>query len=265
MDSHTVSKPSDQRSADDLRFEIMRLVDEYCALVHAPKRFTPGHSAVPVSGRVFDSSDVCALVDSALEFWLTAGPFNDKFQSELARRIGARYAITVNSGSSANLVAFSALTSPLMRERRLPAGSEVISAAAGFPTTVNPIMMWGAVPVFVDVDIPTYNIVPDLVEEAITPKTRAIMAAHTLGNPFEAARLAEIAKKRGLFLVEDCCDALGATLGGRHVGTFGDAGTLRRVRRLRHFLSGFARLHRCGRQPRRGYAARCGCGGGLCR
>ena len=137
-----------------------------------------------------------------------------------------RYALTVNSGSSANLVAFSALTSPLLRERQVPAGSEVITAAAGFPTTVNPAMMCGMTPVFVDVDIPTYNIIPDLVEEAVTPKTRAIMVAHTLGNPFDAVRLADIAKRHKLFLIEDCCDALGATLAGRHVGTFGDVGTL---------------------------------------
>jgi CDP-6-deoxy-D-xylo-4-hexulose-3-dehydrase len=214
------------RSADALRAEIMRLVDEYCELVHAPKPFMPRQSAVAVSGRVFDSSDVRSLVDSALDFWLTAGRFNEQFQSALARRVGARYAVTLNSGSSANLVALAALTSPLLGERRLRPGSEVITAAAGFPTTVNPAMMWGMVPVFIDVDIPTYNISPDQVEAAITPKTRAIMAAHTLGNPFDAARIAEIAKRHNLFLIEDCCDALGATLDGKHVGTFGDAATL---------------------------------------
>lgn len=204
----------------------MRLVDEYCGLVHGPKPFVPGESGVAVSGRVFDGSDVKSLIDSALEFWLTAGRFNDEFQTSLANRVGARYALTVNSGSSANLVAFSALTSPLLRDRQIRPGAEVITAATGFPTTVNPSMMWGMTPVFVDVDIPTYNIIPDLVEEAITPNTRAIMVAHTLGNPFDAARLAEIAKRHHLVLIEDCCDALGAKLNGRHVGTFGEIGTL---------------------------------------
>jgi CDP-6-deoxy-D-xylo-4-hexulose-3-dehydrase len=167
-----------------------------------------------------------SLIDSALEFWLTAGPFNERFQLQLAKRIDARYALTVNSGSSANLVAFSALTSPLLRDRRLEPGSEIITAATGFPTTVNPMLLWGMVPVFIDIDIPTYNILPETVEAAITPRTGAIMAAHTLGNPFDAARVADIAKRHKLFLIEDCCDALGATIGGRHVGTFGDIGTL---------------------------------------
>jgi len=214
------------RTADDLHDEIMGLVEEYCNLMHRRKPFLPGHSTIPVAGRVFDSTDVKSLVDSALEFWLTAGRFNEQFQSELAKRIGARYALTMNSGSSANLVAFSALTSPLLRDRKVEPGSEVVTAAAGFPTTVNPAMMWGMTPVFVDIDLPTYNILPHLVEEAITPKTKAIMVAHTLGNPFDAARLAEIANRHNLWLIEDCCDALGATLHGRHVGTFGEIGTL---------------------------------------
>lgn len=214
------------RSEAEIKAEIMALVDEYCAVVHAPKPFVPGQSPVPVSGRVFDTTDVRSLVDSSLEFWLTAGRFNEAFQTRLAKRIGVRSALTVNSGSSANLVAFAALTSPLLRERRIEPGSEVITAATGFPTTVNPSLMWGMTPVFVDVDIPTYNIIPERVEEAITPKTRAIMVAHTLGNPFEAKRLAEIAEKHDLFLIEDCCDALGATHHGQHVGTFGDMGTL---------------------------------------
>jgi CDP-6-deoxy-D-xylo-4-hexulose-3-dehydrase len=226
MTSSLPSSPGADRSPEDLRAAIMRLVDEYCAVVHGGKTFLPGQSDVPVSGRVFDSSDVRSLVDSALEFWLTSGRFNEQFQADLARRIGVKYALTLNSGSSANLVAFSALTSPLLRHRALAPDSEVITAATGFPTTVNPMMLWGMVPVFIDVDIPTYNILPETVEEAITPKTRAIMAAHTLGNPFDAERIAEIAKRHKLFLIEDCCDALGATLNGRHVGTFGDIGTL---------------------------------------
>jgi len=209
-----------------IRRRIHELVDLHFALAHARKPFSPGLSGVPVSGRAFDASDVKSLVDAALEFWLTTGHYNEEFQLALAKRIGVNYALTVNSGSSANLVAFSALTSHFMRERQIAVGSEVITAAAGFPTTVNPSIMWGMIPVFVDVDIPTYNVITDLVESAVTPRTRAIMVAHTLGNPFDAARLAEIAKRHDLFLIEDCCDALGATLGGRHVGTFGDAGTL---------------------------------------
>src|SRR5580704_9009523 len=217
---------SPARSPEDVRTDIMDLVEEYFRVAHGAKPFVPGESTVPISGRTFDATDVKSLVDSALEFWLTSGRYNEKFQADLAKRVGARYALTVNSGSSANLAAFSALTSPLLRDRKLEPGSEVITAAAGFPTTVNPMMLWGMVPVFIDIDIPTYNVLPQTVEAAITPKTRAIMAAHTLGNPFDARRIAEIAKRHKLFLIEDCCDALGATIDGRHVGTFGDIGTL---------------------------------------
>ena len=226
MSSVLSPRAAKARSEESVRLEIMALVDEYYRLRHAGGPFSAETSPVPVSGRVFDASDMQSLVDSALDFWLTTGRFNDEFQTKLAARVGARYAMTVNSGSSANLVAFSALTSPMMRERRLEPGSEVITAAAGFPTTVNPSMMWGMTPVFVDVDIPTYNILAERVEEAITDKTRAIMAAHTLGNPFRADLLAELAEKHDLWLIEDCCDALGATLNGRHVGTFGEVGTL---------------------------------------
>ena len=215
-----------ERSTETIRSEIMALIDEYYAVAHRRQPFSRDSSPVPVSGRVYDAHDMMSLVDSALDFWLTTGRFNEAFQTRLAKRIGVRYATTVNSGSSANLVAFAALTSHLLGERQVQPGSEVITAGTGFPTTVNPAMLMGMVPVFVDVDIPTYNIVPDLVEEAITPKTRAIMVAHTLGNPFDAARLADIAKRHRLFLIEDCCDALGATFNGRHVGTFGDIGTL---------------------------------------
>lgn len=214
------------RSEETIRLEIMALVDEYYAVRHARPLFIPGDSPVPVSGRVFDASDIKSLVDSGLDFWLTAGRFNEEFQAKLAERVGTRYAMTANSGSSANLIAFTALTSPMMRERRIEPGSEVITAATGFPTTVNPSMMCGMVPVFVDVDIPTYNILADRVEGAITEKTRAIMVAHTLGNPFQADQLAKLADKHDLWLVEDCCDALGATLNGKHVGTFGEVGTL---------------------------------------
>jgi CDP-6-deoxy-D-xylo-4-hexulose-3-dehydrase len=218
--------PGGVRTEEQIRAEIMALVEEYCRVVHEPRPFVAGHSAVPVSGRVFDASDVKSLIAASLEFWLTTGRFNDEFQQRLGARIGARHVLTVNSGSSANLVAFSALTSPLLRDRQVLPGSEVITAAAGFPTTVNPAIMSGMVPVFVDVDIPTYNVIPDQVEAAITPQTRAIMVAHTLGNPFDAIRIADIAKRHRLWLIEDCCDALGATVGGKHVGTFGAIGTL---------------------------------------
>jgi CDP-6-deoxy-D-xylo-4-hexulose-3-dehydrase len=226
VDDRVTASPSATRDAETVRAEIMALVTEYCALAHAPKPFDPERSPVPVNGRVFDASDVRTLVDSALEFWLTTGRFNRAFEERLAKRVGVRYAHTVNSGSSANLIAFSGLTSHLLRERALKPGDEVITAAAGFPTTVNPALQWGAVPVFVDITLPAYNIDVAKVAEAITPRTRAIMVAHTLGNPFDAPALARLADEHGLFLVEDCCDALGATIDGRHVGTFGDVGTL---------------------------------------
>ena len=222
----TQAKTTTARDPKVVHAEIMALVGEYCELVHTPKPFEAGQSAAPVNGRVFDGSDVKTLVDSALEFWLTTGRYNTQFQERLAKRIGVRYAQTVNSGSSANLIAFTALTSPLLRERALKPGDEVITAAAGFPTTVNPALQCGMVPVFVDITIPTYNIDVEAVAAAITPKTRAIMVAHTLGNPFDAPALARLAAEHDLFLVEDCCDALGATIGGKHVGTFGDIGTL---------------------------------------
>lgn len=214
------------RSADDIRGEIMRLVDEYAALRHAPAPFLAGQSPVPVSGRVYDGSDIKSLVDSALEFWLTTGRFNDAFEERLAQILGARYVLTVNSGSSANLVAFSALTSHLLKDEALRPGDEVITAATGFPTTVNPILLHGLVPVFVDIAVPTYNIDTAPLEAAIGPRTRAIMLAHTLGNPFDLGAVTALAKRHGLYLVEDCCDALGAHYGGRQVGTFGDVGTL---------------------------------------
>ena len=209
-----------------LRSTILDLVGRYHELAHVQKPFIPGSSAVPVSGRVYDSSDMKMLVDSALDFWLTTGRFNAEFESKLAKRIGVRHALTVNSGSSANLVAFSALTSPRQKGRQLKPGDEIITCATGFPTTVNPAIMWNMTPVFVDVDIPTYNIKVDAIEDAITPRTKAIMVAHTLGNPFDVKAIKEICDRRGLLLIEDCCDALGATVDGQHVGTFGDIGTL---------------------------------------
>lgn len=212
--------------AEALRAQILDLVGEYHRLAHPTPVFTPGHSAAPVSGRVFDARDMQALVDSALDFWLTTGRFNAEFETRLARYVCARKALTVNSGSSANLVAFSALTSHTLRQRALQPGDEVVTCATGFPTTINPILLWGMVPVFVDVDIPTYNIDVEGVEAAITPKTKAIMVAHTLGNPFDALAIKALCARHGLWLIEDCCDALGAKIDGRHVGAFGDIGTL---------------------------------------
>ena len=211
--------------AEEIRRQIHDLVAQYHTLKHATPAFEPGVSAVPVSGRVYGPSDMQMLADSMLDFWLTTGRFNEAFEKRFAERVGAKHVITVNSGSSANLVAFSTLTSPRLRDRQLKPGDEVITAATGFPTTVNPTLHWGLVPVFVDVKLKTYNIDPDQIEAAITPKTRAIMIAHTLGNPFDIAPIKAICDKHGLFLIEDCCDALGATYDGKHVGTFGHVGT----------------------------------------
>jgi CDP-4-dehydro-6-deoxyglucose reductase, E1 len=214
------------RNADELREEILRLVALYAETAHAPAPFEAGRSPVPVSGRVYGAREMQLLVDSALDFWLTTGRFNAEFEARLARTIGVRYLLTCNSGSSANLLAVSALTSHLVGADRLQPGDEVITCATGFPTTVNPILQNGLVPVFVDVDIPTYNIDVTQLEAALSPRTRAIVLAHTLGNPFDVAAVTAFAEKHGLFLVEDCCDALGATYEGRQVGTFGDVGTL---------------------------------------
>jgi CDP-6-deoxy-D-xylo-4-hexulose-3-dehydrase len=212
--------------AEELRADILKSVAAYHAQAFPPKDFVPGKSPVPVSGRVFDAGDLVSLVDASLDFWLTTGRFNDLFEARLSAYLGVKRLYTVNSGSSANLLAFAALTSHLLGDRALKAGDEVVSVAAGFPTTLNPILLYGCVPVFVDVDIPTYNTLPGLVESAITEKTRAIFMAHTLGNPFDAEAIAAIAKKRGLWLIEDCCDALGGTLRGRKLGSFGDLATL---------------------------------------
>lgn len=212
--------------ADELRAQILDLVAQYHRAAHPPRPFTAGQSPAPVSGRVFDARDMQALVDSALDFWLTTGRFNAAFEQRLASYVGAKRALTVNSGSSANLVAFSALTSHTLKSRQLQPGDEVITCATGFPTTVNPILLWNMTPVFVDVDIPTYNVDVAAIEAAITPRTRAVMIAHTLGNPFDVRAVKELCDRHGLFLIEDCCDALGATVDGKHVGSFGDIGTL---------------------------------------
>lgn len=213
-------------NAEALREEILRLSEEYALLVHGPKEFLAGASAVPVSGKVLGAKEMRFLVDSALDFWLTTGRFNDEFEARLAKAAGVALALTTNSGSSANLLAMTALTSPTLKDKALKPGDEVITCATGFPTTVNPALQNGLVPVFLDVELGTYNVDISALEEALSPRTRAVMIAHTLGNPFNLDAIDAFAKKHGLYLVEDCCDALGATYRGKPVGTFGIFGTL---------------------------------------
>ena len=210
----------------DLRQQIAKLVDEYAQIALAAQPFAPGMTAVPPSGKLIGAQELKNMVEASLDGWLTTGRFNDQFEAELANFMGVKHLITVNSGSSANLVAFNTLTSPKLGDRAIKPGDEVIGVAAGFPTTVNPILQFGAVPVFVDVELGTYNIDATKIEAAITPKTKAIMLAHTLGNPFNVDAVVAICKKHNLWLVEDCCDALGSTYKGQLVGTFGDIGTL---------------------------------------
>ncbi len=225
-DPDTLMKMAQDCDEPQLRGLILDLVGQYARSFHAPKPFVAGQSPVPVSGKVYGEADMRSLVDSSLDFWLTTGRFNDEFERKLAARLGVKHALTTNSGSSANLLALSTLTSHYLRGEALKPGDEVITVATGFPTTVNPSLQYGLVPVFVDVDIPTYNVKPEMIEAAVSDKTRAIMIAHTLGNPFDIAEVMRVAEKYGLFVVEDTCDALGATYNGQHVGTFGDIGTL---------------------------------------
>jgi CDP-6-deoxy-D-xylo-4-hexulose-3-dehydrase len=210
----------------ELKKQILGLVEQYSALQYAEKSFIAGTDVIPPSGKIIGAGELKNMVEASLDGWLTAGRFNEAFEQRLGSFLGAKHVLTTNSGSSANLLAFSALTSPQLGERAIKPGDEVISVAAGFPTTVNPILQYGAVPVFVDVHIPTYNIDPELIEAAISDKTKAIMLAHTLGNPYDLTKIAHIAKKYNLWLVEDCCDALGSTYNGKLVGSFGDVGTL---------------------------------------
>lgn len=212
--------------AAELRQTILELVAEYQEVAFPQQSFSPGTTSVPVSGRVFDAAEMQMLVDSALDFWLTTGRFAAQFERELARFFGLNHAVLVNSGSSANLLALSCLTSPELGERQLRPGDEVITVAAGFPTTVNPIIQNGLTPVFVDVAIPTYNVDVNALEDAVGPRTRAVMLAHTLGNPFDLDAVTAFTERHGLWLIEDCCDALGSTYRGRHVGTFGDLATV---------------------------------------
>ena len=215
---------TDQLAA--LRAQMMELAGQYAELAYAPAPFVAGDSAVPVSGKVVGAPELQNLIDSSLDLWLTTGRFNTAFEARLAEYIGVRFALTVNSGSSANLAATTALCSPMLGDRALKPGDEVITCATGFPTTVNPSIQNGLVPVFVDVDLPTYNIDPAGIEAAVTDKTRAIILAHTLGNPFDLGEVMRVAKKHDLYVIEDSCDALGARYDGQLVGTFGDIGTV---------------------------------------
>jgi len=211
---------------EKLRNQIAALVDQYAATEFSPKEFEPGETVIPPSGKLIGAEELKNMVDASLDGWLTTGRFNEQFEKKLAEFIGVKHAITVNSGSSANLVAFSALTSSKLGDRAIKRGDEVIGVAAGFPTTVNPIIQFGAIPVFVDVDKYTHNIDASKIEAAISPKTKAIMLAHSLGNPFNLDQVTALCRKYELWLVEDCCDALGTTYKGQIVGTFGDIGTL---------------------------------------
>jgi CDP-6-deoxy-D-xylo-4-hexulose-3-dehydrase len=195
----------------ELRLQVAALVAQFHQTRNAKQPFIPGKTPVRYAGRVFDEKELQAAVEASLDFWLTEGRFAEEFQSELAAKVGVEYALLTNSGSSANLLALTALISPLLGDRRLKPGDEVITVAAGFPTTVNPIILNNLTPVFVDVDIPTYNVRVDQIEKALSPKTKAIFIAHTLGNPFDLNEVLEIVQKHGLFLIEDCCDALGST------------------------------------------------------
>lgn len=211
---------------DAIRHEIAALVQQYADAVYAPQAFLPGQTVVPPSGKVLGAQELKNMVEASLDGWLTAGRFNSEFEKKLADFIGVKHLITVNSGSSANLVAFNTLTSPKLGMRAIQKGDEVIGVAAGFPTTVNPIIQFGAVPVFVDVDRLTHNIDATKIEAAISAKTKAIMLAHSLGNPFNLDVVTALCKKYNLWLVEDCCDALGSTYRDQMVGTFGDIATL---------------------------------------
>ncbi len=210
----------------EIKNKILDLVNNYSDINFREKEFIPGVSEVPVSGKVIGALELKNMVEASLDGWLTTGRFNQNFEEKLSNFLGIKCLLTVNSGSSANLIAFSTLTSPKLKERAIKKGDEVISVAAGFPTTVNPIIQFGAIPVFIDVKIPTYNIDESLVESAITKKTKAVMLAHTLGNPFNVKKIKEICDKYNLWLIEDSCDALGSKFNNQYVGTFGDLATL---------------------------------------
>jgi CDP-6-deoxy-D-xylo-4-hexulose-3-dehydrase len=212
--------------ADDLRRRILDLVADYCDAANTPAAFRPGETPVPVAGQVLDAAELVCLVDAALDQRFAIGRYAAAFERAFAARLDVRHAILCNSGSSANLLAVSALTSPELKSRRLQPGDEVITVAASFPTTVNPLIQNRLVPVFIDIELGTYNLDPSQLEQAIGPRTKAIMAAHTLGNPFDLAAVMDVARRHDLWVIEDNCDALGATFGGRQTGTFGDLATV---------------------------------------
>jgi len=211
--------------AEKLRAEVLNLVEEYFRLAHAPTPFVRGKDPIPVSGRVYDQLDMQMLVSSSLDFWLTSGRFNELFEAEFSKFLCIKHVVTTNSGSSANLLAISALTSSQLEEKRLKPGDEVITVAAGFPTTIAPIIQNSLLPVFVDVSLPTYNANIEALEKAVTNRSKAIFLAHTLGNPFDVDEVRRIAKENDLWLIEDCCDALGSEYRGVKAGTFGQIAT----------------------------------------
>ncbi len=213
------------KSEQQVRAQILEMVKEYHDVKYANREYIPGKTPVRYAGRVFDEKELQLLVDASLDFWLTSGRYSEQFEAEFADFVGAEYALLTNSGSSANLLALTALTSHLLGERRLKPGDEVITVAAGFPTTVNPIIQNGLIPVFLDIELGTYNIKVEELNKALSPKTRVIMLAHTLGNPYNLDVITDFMKRHDLFLVEDCCDALGSTYRGKHVGTFGHVAT----------------------------------------
>ena len=210
----------------DLRKKILLLVEQYGDDKSDNTKFVEGKTVIPPSGKFIGGNEMKMMTEAVLDGWLTTGRFNDQFENKIAQYLGVRHVLTTNSGSSANLLAFSALTSDKLGERRIKSGDEVITVAVAFPTTVNPIIQNNCIPVFVDVDIPTYNIDVGMLEEALSEKTRAIMLAHTLGNPFNVEAVKDFADKNNLWLIEDCCDALGSEYKGRKVGSFGDIGTV---------------------------------------
>ena len=214
-----------QDRESEIRSRIFALVRELYEMRRQQEEFHPGQTAIPYAGRVFDHEEMISLIDCCLDFWLTAGRFAREFEVQFAKFLGVKYLSLTNSGSSANLVALSALTSPRLGNSRLRPGDEVIAAAASFPTTVNPIVQNNLVPVFVDVQLGTYNVDASMLEDALSDKTRAVFLAHTLGNPFDLDRVLRFCKDNGLYLLEDCCDAVGSTYAGRLVGSFGDMAT----------------------------------------
>ncbi len=219
----------ENKNEEEAREEILKMVEEYAKKYHNQEKEFKEGDRIPYASRVYDSKEMVNLVDSSLEFWLTSGRYTEKFEKEFAKFLGVKYCSLVNSGSSANLIAFMALTSPLLKERRINRCDEVITVSCGFPTTVAPIIQYGAVPVFVDVTIPEYNIDVSMLEKALSDKTKAVVLAHTLGNPFDLKAVKEFCKKHNLWLIEDNCDALGSkyVIDGEEklTGTIGDIGT----------------------------------------